>query len=158
MCGLHRCLCVSLGSPAQAAMKHFLTSSLSPTRQFSKQLDSVHDYTLSACTALPAHRKGKKGIQKRQDRMPEKKASSKTIQPKCSQIRQAHKSILERSLVWLTGSLSNSLFSHPSCLSCALPVKRVFLTHYFSAGQSSLALVEICFAKRQQMVEAIHYS
>lgn len=58
MCGLCQCLWVSPGSPAQTAMKHFLTSSLTPTRHCSKQLGCLHGCTLSACTALPSPQKG----------------------------------------------------------------------------------------------------
>lgn len=78
---------------------------------------------------------------------PQPFCDTKTIPSKCSQSKQAHKSILERSLVCLTGPLSNFFFTHPSCLFCALAVKHVFLTQYFSAGQASLALTENCFAK-----------
>ena len=156
MCGLHWCLCVSPGSPAQEAMKHLLP--LLPRDSFQSSWTACTTTCCLPARLPPPRRKGKWRIQKRQDCMPEKKAPTKTIQPKCSQIRQAHKSILERSLVWLAGSLPNSLFTYPSCLSCALPVKGVFLTHCFSTGQSSLVLAENCCAKRQQTVEAIHYS
>lgn len=53
------------------------------------------------------------------------------------------------------------------CQIPSFPTQAVFPTYYlwyiyfyhsiFSAGQSSLTLSENCFAKRQQMVEAIHY-
>lgn len=79
----------------------------------------------------PAHRMGTRRIQERQDHRPEKGVPTKTIQPKFSQIRQAYNSILERSLYWLTGSLSNSLIIHPSYLSHVLPVIRLFLPQYF---------------------------
>lgn len=59
MCRLHQCLCVSLGFLSQAAVKHFLTSPLFPTRQFSKHLNCVHDSTLSASMALPSSQNGK---------------------------------------------------------------------------------------------------
>lgn len=59
MCRLHWCLCVSLGSLSQAALKHLLTSPLFPTWQFSQQLNCVHDYTLPASMALPSSQNGK---------------------------------------------------------------------------------------------------
>lgn len=59
---------LSLQDPQQKQQwKHLLTSSFSPSRQFSKQLDCVHDCTFSACMLSPGYRKGKRGIQKRQD-------------------------------------------------------------------------------------------
>lgn len=96
----------------------------------------------------PAHRKGKRGIQKRQDHIPEKTAPTKTIQPKCSQIRQAHKSISERSLFWLN-LVHCQIPSLPvQALSSALPVKPVFLIVFQRRTKQSSSGWELLCQKR----------
>lgn len=131
MCRLHWCLCVSLGSLSQAALKHLLTSPLFPTWQFSQQLNCVHDYTLPASMALPSSQNGK-------EREPGKagpwagKGSAYRNNPAQMLTEQAgSQQHLREVTVLVDCSLSNSLITHPSCLSHALPVIHLFLPQYF---------------------------
>lgn len=157
MCRLHQCLCVSLGFLSQAAVKHFLTSPLFPTRQFSKHLNCVHDSTLSASMALPSSQNGRQGARKGRTACQKRKSLPKQSSPnsnRSGRLRRA--SWRGHCFGWLV-----------HCQIPSLPIQAVFPTYYlwyiyfyhniFSAGQSSLTLSENCFAKRQQMVEAIHY-
>lgn len=105
----------------------------------------------------PAHRTGKTGIQERQDCIQKRKSLPKQSSPnsnRSGRLRRA--SWRGHCFGWLV-----------HCQIPSLPIQAVFPTYYlwyiyfyhsiFSAGQSSLTLSENCFAKRQQMVEAIHY-
>lgn len=100
----------------------------------------------------PAHRMRKRWIQERQDSRPEKESSPNAYRSG----RLTKASRRGHCFGWLV-----------YCQILPLPIQAVSPVYYlwyihfyhstFSAGQSSLTLSENCFAKRQQMVEAIHY-
>lgn len=158
MWGLHRCLCVSPGSRAQAAMKHFLTSSLVSTRQFSKQLDCMYGYILSACTALPTPQKGEESDPEKAGPYARKESPYQN-HPAQMLTDQAGS---QKYLGEITGLVDWFVVKFPLypsklsflCTTCEICISNTL----FQRRTKHLALAENCFAKRQQMVEVIHNS
>lgn len=118
----------------------------------------MHDYMLSTCTALPSPQKeeerdpGNAGPYARKE-SPYQNHLTQMLTDQAGS--QKHLGEVTGLVDWFIGKFPLYPFKLSFlCTTCETCVSNPLS----STGQSSLALAENWFAKRQQMVEAIHYS